>query len=72
MAEVTIAATASRSVLGSLNDYTYLLEGYWETDARLLDVALRIADARCGPLKMKNPKEVTLERLARPLLSLMK
>jgi integrase len=53
MKEVSMAATASRSVLGSLNDYTYLLEGYWETSATLLDVALRIADAPCGPLRMK-------------------
>lgn len=70
MAEVKIAATASRSVLGSLNDYTYLLEGYWKANATLLDIALRIADAPCGPLKMEKPRNVTVELLSRPSRSM--
>lgn len=71
MSEVVMSATASRSVLGSLNDYTYLLEGYWEPNAMLLDVALRIADAPCGPLKMKKPKKVAVDLFTRPPSSLM-
>ncbi len=71
MNEVAIAATACRSVLGSLNDYMYLLEGYWEPNAMLLDVALRIADAPCGPLKMKKPKKVAVDLFTRPPSSLM-
>ncbi len=72
MSEVAIAATASRSVLGSLNDYTYLLEGYWEPNAMLVDLALRIADAPCGPLNMKKPNDVIVELFTRPPSSLAK
>jgi hypothetical protein len=72
MNEVTIAATASRTVLGSMNDFAYLLEGYWERHATLLDLALQIADSPCSPLNMERPRDVAVERLARPALSLVK
>ncbi len=63
MNEVTIAATASRSVLGSMNDFVYLFDGYWDPDETLLRIALRIAEAPCRPLKMERPKDVVIETL---------
>jgi len=65
MQQVTIAATASRTVLGSMNDFAWLLEGYWEPTASLLELALKVADAPCSPLKMGRPREVAVELLVR-------
>jgi hypothetical protein len=53
MADATYAATSSRRVLGSMNDFWNLLDGYWSPRADLTSVALRIADAPCGPLAME-------------------
>jgi hypothetical protein len=60
MATPTFAATASRRVLGSMNDFWNLLDGYWNAGADLTTVALRIADAPCSPLGMESPKRATL------------
>lgn len=60
MATATFATTASRRVLGSMNDFWNLLDGYWEPGADLTAVALRIAQAPCGPLGMESPKRATL------------
>lgn len=51
MAEHRLATTASRSVLGSMNDFTYLAEAHRDggaTDLRELSRAL--ATTPCGPL----------------------
>ena len=64
MREVTYAATASRKVLGSMNDFWNLLEGYWGPGADLSQVALRIAEAPCGPLGMASPERVTRQLFA--------
>jgi len=60
MADVTYATTSSRQVLGSMNDFWNLLDGYWSPRADLTSVALRIADAPCSPLRMASPKHATL------------
>lgn len=60
MADVTYAATSSRRVLGSMNDFWNLLDGYWSPGADLTGIALRIADAPCSPLAMESPKRATL------------
>jgi hypothetical protein len=60
MAEATYSATSSRRVLGSMNDFWNLLDGYWRRGADLTSVALRIADAPCSPLAMESPKRATL------------
>ena len=60
MAEATYSATSSRRVLGSMNDFWNLLDGYWRRGADLTSVALRSADAPCSPLAMESPKRATL------------
>ena len=40
-----------------------MLEAYWEPTASLLELALKIADAPCSPLKMEHPRDVAVERL---------
>jgi hypothetical protein len=60
MSEASYATTASRRVLGSMNDFWNLLDGYWEPGADLTRVALRLAEAPCSPLGMESPARATL------------
>ena len=58
MESVVYARTASRQILGSLNDFVWICGAY--LDGRpLLDVALHLADTPCGPLRMDSPRHVT-------------
>ena len=53
MADVRFAKTANRSVLGMVNQFSFLAEGYrdyLETDD-LLTLAMKLADTPCGPLR---------------------
>lgn len=67
MAQIGIGATASRSVLGSLNDLAFLarftLEEFPEID--LGKLALELAETPCGPLKYETPRVVSLALLSR-------
>jgi len=61
MSDAVVAKTASRQILGSMNDFGRLLEGYWFGDPKaLVEVALKIADAPCRPIGMDNPRDATL------------
>lgn len=51
------ARVADRVSLGSLNDFAVLLDRWLETS--LLDAAVRLSGAPCGPLKMERPADVT-------------
>jgi hypothetical protein len=53
--------TANRQVLGSMNDFAWLLEAYLDHGDALLEASLRLADAPCSPLKMDRPKDITRE-----------
>lgn len=55
-----IAKTASRKILGSMNDLSWLLEGYLENDSSPLALSLRLAETPCGPLGMERPSRATL------------
>jgi hypothetical protein len=65
MADVHIAHTNSRSLLGSLNDFADALR--WrlgqEPSADLLSVALKLAETPVGPLGYRAPDEVTRKLL---------
>ena len=63
MAEVRIGKTMSRQVLGSMTDFTYLMDGYRGDPLDLESIALRLADAPCGPLGMRRPADVAVELL---------
>lgn len=63
MAEVQLATTQSRVVLGSMNDFAFLLGARREWAGGLVDESLRLADTPCGPLKMGYPKDVVVELL---------
>jgi hypothetical protein len=52
MGEVVYAKTANRSVLGVMNEFVYLAEGYRDQDGSVDPVvlSLRLAGTPCGPL----------------------
>ncbi|MDI9330950.1 MAG: hypothetical protein QM527_06520 [Alphaproteobacteria bacterium] len=52
MSEVVYAKTANRSILGVMNEFVYLAEGYREQDGSVDPVwlSLRLAGTPCGPL----------------------
>ena len=52
MSEVVYAKTANRSVLGVMNEFVFLAEGYRDLDGSVNPVALslKLAGTPCGPL----------------------
>lgn len=52
MGEVQYAKTSNRSVLGIMNQFSYLAEGYREylETSDLLELSLKLADTPCSPL----------------------
>ena len=65
MNDVTVAVTANRAVLGSMNDFTNMIHAYWGPNATLRDIALKAAEAPCGPLDMTTPIDATVDLLGR-------
>ena len=65
LANIEIGPTASRSVLGSMNDFAFLGRSYVEArrSTDLVALALDLAEAPCGPLKYRSPDDVTRELL---------
>jgi hypothetical protein len=53
MTEHRLAKTASRSVLGTMNDFSYLADAYREQRGvdDLVDLSLYLAHTPCGPLR---------------------
>lgn len=56
MRDCRVAKTANRSVVGIMNEFTYLAEAYRDDDPSqdLLDLAVRLATTPCSPLYSKN------------------
>ncbi len=70
MAECTVTGPGDRRMLGSVADFTRLLDGY--LDGRpLVDVALRMAEAPCERLEMARPRDETLRVFSAPHLRLV-
>jgi hypothetical protein len=72
MRDAVVTTTNDRRVLGSMNDFTFMTEGYIEHEPSLLHVALKLAEAPCSPLGMNNPREATRALLGMPTLRLVK
>lgn len=72
MRDIVVAPTDSRRVLGSMNDFAWMMQGYMEDEPSLLHVALKLAEAPCSPLGMKNPREATMALFSTPHLRLLK
>jgi hypothetical protein len=64
MAAVRVGRTASRQVLGTMNDFLRMFS--WREPGRsLLDESRQLAEAPCGPIGMRSPDDLTLEILSR-------
>jgi hypothetical protein len=50
MTQHIVAKTANRSVVGMLNEFSFLGERFLDPNSDLLDLSLRLADVPCGPL----------------------
>jgi hypothetical protein len=72
MREVVVAPTNDRRVLGSMNDFAWMMQGYIEHEPSLLHVALKLSEAPCSPLGMNNPREATRALFGVPTLRLVK
>jgi hypothetical protein len=62
MEDLALTRTTSRRVLGSMTDFAWLAEGH-ERGSDLVEVALKLADAPCGPIGMRSPRDVARELL---------
>jgi hypothetical protein len=65
MVDVRYAATKSRSVLGTMNDYRFQIEELLSISPVLseIEIALHLCDCPAGPLQYRTPEKVTLELL---------
>lgn len=63
MIDVRFAPTNSRSLLGTINDFTQLLEWELNQDPRthLLDLSLRLSETPIRPFGYRNPAVITAE-----------
>jgi hypothetical protein len=67
----TVTGTNDPRVLGSMNDFVRMLDSH--LDGRpLVEVALELAEAPCGPLGMESPRRKTVALFTGPGLRLVK
>lgn len=65
MEPLIVAPTASRSVLGSLNDFIHISKQYiLEEDIELYYLAQRLSGIPCGPINYNSPGQRTRELLS--------
>lgn len=52
MREVVYAKTVNRSVVGMMNEFSFLAEGYRSLEGKMdpLEISLKLANTPCGPL----------------------
>ncbi len=59
MESVVISKTASRQVLGSMNDFLHLLDAMLDRSTPTSQMIWRLGDAPCSPIKMSTPLQET-------------
>jgi len=64
MAGSRIGKTASRTVLGSMNDFQRMMPYHQWPPRSLTSVSLELAEAPCGPIGMHSPDDLTRELFA--------
>lgn len=65
MGDVVFAKTANRSVVGTVNEFSFLAEGYREylETSDLLTLSMRLADTPCSAIKYNSPARMIKELL---------
>jgi hypothetical protein len=63
--QIALGTTASRHILGSLNDLAFLVRATIEDHPRvdLVALAVELADTPCSPLNYETPRSVSLALL---------
>ena len=65
MVDMTVARTASRQILGSMNDFACLIEGNLDMGVPLTELSAELAKAPCRPIAMQSPARATSGALRR-------
>jgi len=65
MSEVSVAKTANRSVVGTMNEFAFLAAVYREHmgTSDLLTISMRLAETPCSAIKHNSPSELIKEVL---------
>ena len=71
MDPVVVNKTASRTVLGSMNDFVNMLS-FYPPGLPLLQLALNLAESPCSPIGMDSPKQATVDLFSRPQLRVVR
>lgn len=71
MRDYVVRTTNDRRVLGSMNDFTNMLDAHLDGRA-LTEVALHLAESPCSPLGMQTPRAVTVSLFSTPTLRLVR
>jgi len=66
MAGQRIGKTASRQILGSMNDFRQMMMAHPWPPRSLTALSLELAEAPCGPIGMRSPEDLTQELLRAP------
>ena len=63
MSEVSMAKTANRSVVGTMNEFAFLAEAYRESvdSFDLVALSMRLADTPCGAIRHDSPARLVRE-----------
>ena len=71
MRDVTFSTTASRSVLGTINDYAIYIESAFHHDVgvALHTLSVKLADTPAGPLGYDRPRDVVRRQLSASTLA---
>jgi hypothetical protein len=64
MAEVMVTTTNDRRVLGTLNDFSKMLDFYLD-ERSLLEVSIHLADTPCSPIEWQSPRAATLAQFSK-------
>jgi hypothetical protein len=67
MQDAVVARTASRSVLGMMNDFSFAAPYRLAEGASLVEVALWLAETPCSPIGMNSPERETQTAFAESL-----
>ncbi len=66
MGDARIGRTESRQVLGSMNEFAYLMDAFREDPVPLTEAAAKLAKVPCSAIDWRHPTDVVLEILSRP------
>lgn len=63
MVDVAMTKTANRSIVGTMNEFSFLAEGYREylETSDLVTLSMRLANTPCSPIKYNSPARLIKE-----------